>query len=112
MRRQIGVDRQLLRHEADRRLGRDAARGQALAGHERLARVGLEQPGDDRDRRRLAGAVRPEQPVALAGRDLEADAVHGLNIAEALAQVFAVEDGLAHNSFWIVRFVSLQKDGS
>ena len=98
VRGEVGVDRQFLRDEADRRLRRDTAGGQALAGHERFAGIRLEQPGDDRDGRRLAGAVRSEQPVTLAGRDLEADTVDGLDIAEALTQALATEDGLAHGS--------------
>ena len=37
-----------------------------------------ERRGQDRDRRRLAGAVRAEQREELAGPDVEADAVDGV----------------------------------
>ena len=95
-RAQVRVERELLRHVADRRLGRDAARGRAVVPATDLAGVRLEQPADHRDRGRLAGAVRAEQPVGLPLRDREADAAHGLELAEALAQTAALEHRRRH----------------
>ena len=51
------------------RLGRDVE-----AEDPRLAARRQQQRGEDLDQRRLAGAVGPEQPEELAGRDLEVDA--------------------------------------
>src|SRR3989304_2483694 len=71
-------------------------RGPWGAVHQPLPAVAPEQPAHHRDRRRLAGAVRPEQTVRLPRPDLEADAVDGSEIAEALPQLAALEDRLAH----------------
>ena len=49
---------------------------------------------EDLDRRRLAGAVRAEEPEDLAGRDLEVDAAHGLVVPVGLVQVADADDWL------------------
>ena len=76
-RRQVREQQQVLEHDADRPLAR-AGRATPLAAsssdetveHDRaLAR--RQQPGDRRDERRLAGAVRPEEGDRLAGLGLE-----------------------------------------
>ena len=51
-----------------------------------LAGVALPVALEDLDRRRLAGAVRAEQPEDLAGRDLEVDPAHRLDAVVGLAQ--------------------------
>ena len=51
------------------------------AGHGRAPGVGLEQRGQDPDRRRLARAVGPEQTEDGALGDLEVDAVEGADLA-------------------------------
>ena len=61
----------------------------AEAEHLDLAGVRLEQPLEDLDGRRLAGAVRAEQAEALAGRDLEVEAGDGDDVAVALLQAAA-----------------------
>ncbi len=48
---------------------------------------GLQQPGNHSHRRRLAGAVRTEEAVDLAGLDAEADAIDGLELAVGLDEV-------------------------
>ena len=48
------------------------------------ALVGPEQSGDHRQRRRLAGAVRPDEAVERARRDREVDALDRPRVAEAL----------------------------
>ena len=85
---QVAVERRVLEDEADvaadvvalarRRRGRRRARCPPVGSRERAEHV---------DRRRLAGAVGPEEAEDLAGGDLEADAAHGLDLAEGLAQV-------------------------
>ena len=51
-------------------IGRDVE-----AEHPRRSAAGQQQRGEDLDERRLAGAVRPEQPEELARTDLEVDSV-------------------------------------
>jgi hypothetical protein len=51
------------------------------------ARVGVQEPEEDTDRRGLAGAVGAEEPGDLSGLDGEVEAVQGVDRAEALAQV-------------------------
>ncbi len=54
-----------------------------------------ERRGKDRDRRRLAGAIGPEQREELAGRDLEGDAIDrvAVRLAVALDEVEDVDHG-------------------
>ena len=49
-----------------------------------LAAVRSQQRAQHLDRRRLAGAVRAEEAERLAARDVEVDAAHRLDVAEAL----------------------------
>ena len=52
----------------------------------------------DADRGGLAGAVRPEEAEQLAGRDVEADAVHGARLAVDLDEVVDFDDrGVFHS---------------
>ena len=67
----------------------------ATPEHLDLAGVRREQALEDLDGRRLAGAVRAEQPEALAGTDLEIEAIHGDHVAVALDQADAAQgDGV------------------
>src|SRR5207245_11387857 len=75
--REVGIQRDLLRDVADGRLGVGGALVDGPAGGTDLAAVTPQQPADHRDRRRLPRAVGAQQPVALAGRDLESDVVDG-----------------------------------
>jgi hypothetical protein len=52
-----------------------------------LAGVGLEQPLEDFDRRRLARAVGAKQPEALAAIDAKREAVNGDDISVTLDQI-------------------------
>src|SRR5688572_27295820 len=56
------------------------------AEHERLPRRGDEEGDQHLDRRRLAGAVRPEEAEQLALADLEADAANGLDLERPPAE--------------------------
>ena len=50
------------------------------AQHPRLAAGGVEDPGEDLDRRRLPGAVRPDVGEPLAGRHVEGEGADGLDL--------------------------------
>ena len=58
-----------------------------------VARVGRVQARDDVERRRLAGAVRPDQARDLAFLDVERHAVEGDDAAEAQGDVPYLEEG-------------------
>jgi hypothetical protein len=57
------------------------------AEHLDIAGVGNGEPFADLDRRRLAGAVRAEQPEAFASGDIEVDATDGHDLFVAFAKV-------------------------
>ena len=69
-----------LEHRADQCRRSDRV-GRRAAEHGHAARVGLGEPEQHVDRRRLAGAVRAEQRDDLAGADRDVDAAHGLDRA-------------------------------
>ena len=73
--RQLRVQRRLLRHPAD-----------LLCGMRDLALGRRQDPGEDREQRRLAGAVRPDDRDQLPGVQLEADSVQRGPRAESLGQ--------------------------
>ena len=56
--------------------------GHVVAGDESPAPRRAQQGAEHADQRRLAGAVRAEEPVDLARGDLEVDAVDGPEVAE------------------------------
>src|SRR5205085_7182654 len=66
---------------------------QALAVERDLARVRPVEPGDQVEERRLAGAVRADQPADLAALDAERDVVDGDDAAEAPRHVLEREQG-------------------
>ncbi len=84
------VDR---RDAARERLGRLTG-GQRLAVDEHLARRRLDHARDALDERRLAGAVRAEQAVDLAGAHVEVDAVERLRSRVVLREPADLEDRL------------------
>src|SRR5690606_2607485 len=59
----------------------------------RVTRVGLENGVEDAERRRLAGAVRPQQPGDPAVAGFEADVAHGPDFAERLADPIHPDHG-------------------
>src|SRR6185312_4503758 len=91
-RRQVLVEADRIRHVADAALDleRLSHRVEARDPHPSLA--GLGQAQQHQDRRRLAGAVRPEQAEDLAGPDLEVDAVDGRRALVALDQPGRLDD--------------------
>jgi hypothetical protein len=58
-----------------------------------LSRVWLEEPFQNFDGRRLSGAVRAEQPEALAASDLERQTIDGNDVAIPLDQIGAIDAG-------------------
>ena len=72
-RREERVEVELLRHDADRPARRAHFRVDVVAPDARLARGAHDQPGEDVDQRRLAGAVRSQQAEERALRHPQAD---------------------------------------
>jgi hypothetical protein len=62
-----------------------ARRGDVLAADEDPPAIGRLEAGDETQRRRLAGAARPEQDDEFAARDSERELVDRRHRAEALA---------------------------
>ena len=91
---EIGVERHVLGHVADARLGRERALGDLEVADVHAARVALQEPAHHADRRRLPGAVRSEQPVGLAARDREAHVVDRDPVAESAREVLAAQDNV------------------
>jgi hypothetical protein len=93
---EIGVQRDVLRHESDQLLRRPGS------GRERPARdcdrplVGLQDAGHHRDRGGLARPVRTEESVDLAAGDLEAHIVDRYAVAEAPDQMLAPKQRFRH----------------
>ena len=75
--REVFVQRELLRHVADAALQRLGVARDLVAEHVDLAGGRVQQAAEHADRRRLAGAVRPEEAVDLAPAHREIEAVDG-----------------------------------
>ena len=81
--RQLAVEREALRHEADPLAGLDVARVDRTAEEQRLAVAARQQAGQHLHRGGLAAAVRAQEAEDLAALDAEADVVDGGEVAEA-----------------------------
>src|SRR5262245_822826 len=81
--RERAVDRDRLRDVADRLAHGEPVADHVVARDEGRPRSRLQQRRQHADRRGLARAVRAEQSERLAGRHVEADPGHGLDLAEA-----------------------------
>ncbi|MET4788578.1 hypothetical protein ABIF64_000756 [Bradyrhizobium japonicum] len=57
----------------------------------------FEVPGELADQRGLAGTVRADDGVQLAGRDVERDVVRRNDAAEAAHQLFDAEQRFSHD---------------
>ena len=55
------------------------------------SRAGALEAGDHAQRRGLAAAARAEQREELAGRDVQVYAAHGLEVAEALGEIYELD---------------------
>ena len=69
--------------------------GHVLAEQHDLSGGGRENSGDQIEQGRLAGAVRSDDGLAVAGHDLERDVAHGAQAAEALRECPELENRLA-----------------
>ena len=99
--RQMRIERILLEHEGDVAGSRRQARGVA-AGDVDRALLRLFQAGDQPQRRRLAGAGRPEQHHELAIGDTQVEVADRCDIAERFrdaTQPHISHDGL-HRGCW------------
>src|SRR6266498_4052256 len=63
------------------------------AGHAGAPRARPQQRAQHRDGGRLAGAVGPQEPEGLAGRDAEAHAADGLDLVEPRDQALGLDGG-------------------
>src|ERR1035437_11123476 len=70
--------------------------GDVVAGKMDAAGIGRQLSAELGDQRGLAGAVRPDHRVQLAGGDVEHDIVGGDDALEALGQVTDLQQRLAH----------------
>ena len=86
--RRPGHQREILEHEGALR----SRRADRLAVDRDRAGVGLDQPGDDLEQRRLAAAARAEQAGQLAARKVEVDAAQRLDVAVDLADAAHLDD--------------------
>ena len=89
---ELAVERVRLGDDADAALHRGGMRGDVESRDECASTGRDDRRREHPDRRRLAGAVRPEQPEELAGAELEVDSVDGFELitvaAVGLAQCF------------------------
>ena len=68
--------------------------------HENFARVGLIEPGENFDERRLAGAVLTDERMDLGGHDREVDAVQRKRAEKALRETPDLDRGRRVSSPW------------
>ena len=71
------------RHRPDAGTERPPAARRVATGHADVAAVGLDEPGQDTEECRLAGAVRSQERMDLAAADDEGDPVERDDPAEA-----------------------------
>ena len=83
----LSVQRILLGDVADSLPRRSASRADIDARHAQLAARSRQQPAQHAKRRRLAGAVGPEQPENLAAANVEIDVIDGREGAEHADQI-------------------------
>ncbi len=82
--REERVEDEFLRHDPQRLTCGTEVVDHVVPHHRHLAGAGARQPGDDRDQRRLAGAIGPEQAEELALLNLQRDPAQGLELAVTL----------------------------
>ena len=81
------IEHELLRDDAEASPCGSEIGDDVVAEHAHGAAVGARQSRDDRDERRLAGAVWTEQPEELALRDRQVDAVERPHLPEAARHI-------------------------
>ena len=75
---------------------RDCSWGSSEPNRLKLPAVGRRRPSSIPHRRRLAGAVRAEQPVDVAPVHFHREVVHGDSLAEPLRQSVGLNDQVVH----------------
>ena len=95
-----GSDASARRRDASARAARAGRSASAVEPH--LAGGRRVDAGEDADQRRLAGAVRPDEPDDLAALDRERDAGERVHAAEALLDVDALEQRRRSSSRGVV----------
>src|SRR5262249_54461128 len=91
---QLPLDLDFLHHHADATAAFDVRR---RATHQRHAAfVGIDEPQPDRDRRRFAGAIRPEHGEQLAALHLHADVIEREDVAIALRDSRELRNDVGH----------------
>jgi hypothetical protein len=97
----ICVEARLLAHDADRLADARSIADDVEARRACLAAVGAGEGGQDLDRRRLAGPVRPEQAEDRPDRDAEAEPVEGSHtVPVGLDQIARGDRGLCLRRHW------------
>ena len=91
--RELLVEGQLLRHEAETPLRRVGVAREDRSVDLHASGVGREQAADDRDRRRLTGPVRPEEPDDLPLSDRQRHAVDRGDSSVGLAEGGQLQGG-------------------
>ena len=84
--RQVGVERELLRHVADTGLDFGRLGGDVEAGHRAAARGRFQETAEHADDSRFARAVGAEKTEDLSRGDVEGHTVHGYELAEKTGQ--------------------------
>ena len=95
------VELVLLRHDADPGPDLLAVAGRVHPEDPQLALGDRRDAADHAHRRRLAGAVRPEEAERLAAVDLDVDPVDGGEVAEPLDQAAGRDQRLASLRRWV-----------
>lgn len=87
----LGIERHVLRDEADLQLDRVGVTLYLLACDEDLAGIRAQQSRNDRDDRRFASTVRSEQADGLSVISLKTDAGDGNQLSITLGKAFHLE---------------------
>ena len=95
VRRQLVIERELLRHVANETLDLLQLPGHIQAADPRQPAARLEQPAQKPYHRGLARTIRAEKAEDRALLDLEADVINGGEVAKPLGQPFTLDHRLA-----------------
>src|SRR6185437_1548206 len=95
-RREVVVEPDGVRHVADAALDRERIARRIVTEHPRLPTADVAQAQQHQDGRRLAGAVRAEQPEDFAFADAERHAIDGNRRPIAFGEALGLDDRLTH----------------
>ena len=94
--REVRVEGELLAHVADPLADLPSVADDVVPEHGRGPGGGRQETAEDANERRLAGAVRPQQPVDRAGVDLEVHPLERGEVAELARHVRHPDRDVAH----------------